>query len=329
MFGSLSSEARAIRSRSYLEPVNLPGGAHLMREGEAGDSLFFVAVGRLRVTMTREDGTQALLRGARTRRSRRRARGDDQRAAFGRRDRATATARCSSSRVRRSRNSSPSSPTRCAEITTQVVRRLVRSFREGSPTSPVVTIAVVPLSADRRRPSSRLGWATRSTGSPAPPATSPPPRRPPRWATSDASVPTDWHRGSRKRELGFEAVVYSAEPEPNDWTAACVRQADLVLLVGAAGEEPSVRGRPRDRSSAPLGARPAPNWCSCTRRTHAIPAAPAGGCSTAPSIATTTCTSIATATSTASHVSCSAGASAWCSVAVALAVSPASVCSRH
>ena len=60
MFGSLSPEARAFVAH-HLEPVNLPGGAHLMREGEAGDSLFFVAVGRLRVTMTRDDGTEALL----------------------------------------------------------------------------------------------------------------------------------------------------------------------------------------------------------------------------------------------------------------------------
>ena len=65
------------------------------------------------------------------------------------------------------------------------------------------------------------------------------------------AAPTDWRRGSPSASAGFEAVVYAADPEPNEWTAACVRQADLVLLVGAAGEEPSARGgRARDRSAA-------------------------------------------------------------------------------
>ena len=143
-------------------------------------------------------------------------------------------------------------------ITTQVVRRLVRSLREGSPTSPVVTIAVVPLSADP----SATGFAARLRGA----------LERLTGAASNVTVGGDGRRarGPRRasvrdrlaswfaeRELGFEAVVYAADPEPTEWTAACVRQADLVLLVGSAVEEPSVRAVEREiEARRSTGARP-------------------------------------------------------------------------
>ena len=43
-----------------------------------------------------------------------------------------------------------------------------------------------------------------------------------------------------EREAGYEIVVYEASHEPGAWTDACVRQADLVLLVASARGPASV-----------------------------------------------------------------------------------------
>ncbi len=45
-----------------LEPVHLPGGALLFAAGAAGDSMYVVLSGRLRVTIDRDDGTSESLR---------------------------------------------------------------------------------------------------------------------------------------------------------------------------------------------------------------------------------------------------------------------------
>ncbi len=244
MFGSLSPEARAFVAH-HLEAVNLPGGAHLMREGDVGDSLFFVAVGRLRVTMTREDGTETLLAEL--------GRGEvvGELAVMTNEPRTANVTALRDSQVLELSGDAFTSlvaqfPEALRGITTQVVRRLVRSLREGSPTSPVVTIAVVPLSADP----SATGFAARLRGAlerltgAASNVTSA--------ETADALGDLSRVGGDRlaswfaERELGFEAVVYAADPEPTDWTAACVRQADLVLLVGSAVEGPSVRAVERE-----------------------------------------------------------------------------------
>jgi predicted acylesterase/phospholipase RssA/CRP-like cAMP-binding protein len=239
MFGALSAEARTFVAH-HLEPVNLPGGAYLMREGEVGDSLFFVAVGRLRVTMTHADGTEAVLAEL--------GRGEvvGELAVMTEEPRTANVAALRDSQVLELSGHAftrlvTQFPDALRGITTQVVRRLVRSLREGSPTSPVVTIAVVPLSAGPsatgfaarlRDALERLtGAASNVTASDTADALGDP-----------ARVGTDrlaaWFA---ERELGFEAVVYAADPEPTDWTAACVRQADLVLLVGASDEQPTVR----------------------------------------------------------------------------------------
>jgi NTE family protein len=239
MFGPLEPPARAAVC-ARLAPIVLPGGSVLMHQGDTGDSLYLVAVGRLRVTMTRDDGTEVLV------------------AEIGRGEvvgeLAVMTSEARSATVTAIRDSQvlelttesfaeliAEFPGALREITTQVVSRLVRSFRGGSPTSPVVTIAVVPLSSDPNATAfaSRLrtslehltGAATQIAVTDATGALGD-------LARVSADRLAAWFG---ERESGFEAVVYAAAPEPNDWTEACVRQADLVLLVAAAGEEPSPR----------------------------------------------------------------------------------------
>lgn len=239
MFGPLEPAARSLVCER-LVPVILPGGTVLMRQGDTGDSMYLVAVGRLRVTMTRDDGTDALVAEL--------GRGEvvGELAVMTSEPRSATVTALRDSQVLQLTTASFAEliaefPAALREITTQVVSRLVRSFRQGSPTSPVVTIAVVPLSDDpsatefAARLGSSLelltGAATQITVTEATGALGD-------LARVGADRLAAWFG---EREAGFEAVVYAAAPEPNDWTEACVRQADLVLLVGAAREEPSAR----------------------------------------------------------------------------------------
>jgi predicted acylesterase/phospholipase RssA/CRP-like cAMP-binding protein len=251
MFAALEADARAFVC-DHLEPMVLPGGTELIRQGETGDSMYLVAVGRLRVTMTRDDGSETVVAEV--------GRGElvGELAVMTDEPRSATVTALRDSQVLRLTTAAfaelvAQHPGALRQITTQVVRRLVRSFREGSPTSPVVTIAVVPLSDDP----GALGFAARLCASleqltrTASEVT----------VTEATAVLGDLERvGSDRlaawfgaRESGFEAVVYAASPESGDWTEACVRQADLVLLVGAAREDPSPR--PVERAIAARRAR--------------------------------------------------------------------------
>jgi predicted acylesterase/phospholipase RssA/CRP-like cAMP-binding protein len=239
MFGRLDPVAQAFL-RDRFEPRVLPGGAVLMRQGDAEDSLFLVAVGRLRVMVERNDGTEALVAEL--------GRGDvvgELAVLTDERRSATVTALRDSQVFELSSASFAElvarHPAALREITSEVVRRLVLHFHDGSPTSPVVTITVVPLSDDRsatefasRLTASLLTLTGAATEVTLADATS---------ALGDlAHVSGDrlaaWFG---EREAGTDAVVYAARAVADHWTEACVRQADLVLLVGAARENPGIR----------------------------------------------------------------------------------------
>src|SRR4051812_21644339 len=60
VFGDLKPEARAMLV-DWFEPILVPAGAVLMEQGDEADSLYLVTVGRLRVTMRRDDHTDVVL----------------------------------------------------------------------------------------------------------------------------------------------------------------------------------------------------------------------------------------------------------------------------
>lgn len=239
MFGHLEPAARAFVCKR-LVPRVLPGGRVLMRQGDHDDSMFLVGVGRLRVTVTRDDGTEARVAEL--------GRGElvGELAVMSDEPRSATVTALRDSHVFELSSASFADlvarfPAALREISSEVVRRLVRSFREGSPTSPVVTIAMVPLSDDPLA----TGFATRLTAALA-------------RVTGAANEVTiadaecalgdlAWAGADRlaawfsERESGSEVVVYAAHPVDDDWTEACVRQADLVLLVGMSRGEPVVR----------------------------------------------------------------------------------------
>ena len=54
--------ATLLQLQSDMEPVHLPGGALLFAAGAAGDSMYVVLSGRLRVSIERDDGSKETLR---------------------------------------------------------------------------------------------------------------------------------------------------------------------------------------------------------------------------------------------------------------------------
>lgn len=232
VFGSLPADARAFLC-TRLEPLTLPGGEVLMRQGDEPDSLYLIAVGRLRVSMTRADGSETVVAEL--------GRGEvvGEMALITNEPRSASVSAVRDSQVLRLPTDAYTElvqqhPDALREITTQVVRRFVRSFREGSPTSPVVTIAVVPLERspavtefDERLHASLQRLTGASNHVTVEVATA---------GLGDLRAVSVDRLGSwfAERETGYEVVVYEADAEPGPWTDACVRQADLILLVGDA-----------------------------------------------------------------------------------------------
>jgi predicted acylesterase/phospholipase RssA/CRP-like cAMP-binding protein len=239
VFGSLSADAREFLS-SRLEVLPLRSGEALMREGDDPDALYLIVVGRLRVSMTRADQIETVVAEL--------GRGEvvGEMALMTNEPRSATVTAVRDSEVLRLPTDAYAElvqrfPDALREITTQLVRRLVRSLRDGPPTSPIETIAVVPLG---RSPAvmefdERLHAALhRLTGAS-------------NHVTIGAMVAAlgdlDSVSGERlaswfaKLETGYQVVVYEAHEEPGPWTEACVRQADLVLLVGDAREPPRLR----------------------------------------------------------------------------------------
>ncbi len=239
VFGMLAPAAQAFVCE-HLEAVNVPGGAVLIHEGDHADCLYLVAVGRLRVSMRSSDGDERVIAEL--------GRGEivGELAVITNEPRsATVTALRDSEVFRLSTDAFAQlveqHPEALREIATPVVRRLVRSLREGSLSSPVVTIAVVPLGTDPSLAAfgDRLHRALgQLTG-----AASHVDARAARTSLGDLSQVS-----AERLALWFgdhdshsKAVVYQADPEPTPWTDTCVRQADLVLLVGSSRDVPTLR----------------------------------------------------------------------------------------
>jgi predicted acylesterase/phospholipase RssA/CRP-like cAMP-binding protein len=273
MLGGLDREARAFMC-AHLAPRVVPGGTVLMEQGDRGDSLYLIAVGRMRVTVTRDDGSNVVVAEL--------GRGelvgelamltDDRRSA-------TVTALRDSHVYELTAQSFADlvarHPAAFRQVSTRIIERLVRTLGNATPTSPVVTIAVVPLSGERaattfaRRLQASLEHLHDSCSV----------------VTLDEATAAlgDLERAGPDRvaawfggqEAGFDAVVYDASPESDAWTETCVRQADLVLLVAPSGEDAHPRpveraidvrrSRVRIRTELVLMH---PEWTGDPRRTH-------------------------------------------------------------
>jgi NTE family protein len=237
VLGAMDADARA-QLRAALEPVAVPGGTVLIREGDPADCLYLVAAGRLRVVTTNDDGDEIQLAEI--------GRGDlvGEMALITNRPR-TATVqvlrdthllRLSTAAFSRLVSDHPESSRR---ISTEMVDRLLRSRIVGRPSTPVVSIALVPLGPESvvrefgehfERALARLIGTAREIDSAAAAAAV--------GAELDGARLAAW---CGDLETDNDVVVYRADAEPTGWTHACIRQADLLVLVADATTSPELR----------------------------------------------------------------------------------------
>jgi predicted acylesterase/phospholipase RssA/CRP-like cAMP-binding protein len=237
VLGGLDDDARR-QLRESLEPVSIPGGSVLIREGDPPDSLYLVAAGRLRVVSIDAAGEERHL------------------AEIGRGDlvgeMALITNRPRSATVYALRDThllklstddftrfAADHPESVRRIGTEVVERLLRSQVRGRPSTPVVSIAMLPLDASPpvadfaerfERALARLTGSARLVDAGA--------------AAAAVGDELEGHRLAAwcsDLEGEHDVVVYQADPEPTAWTRACIRQADLLLPVADATSSPELR----------------------------------------------------------------------------------------
>lgn len=237
VLGTMDFDARA-ELREALEPMSVPGGTVLMREGDPADCLYLVAAGRLRVVTADADGNEIRLAEI--------GRGDlvGEMALITDRPR-TATVhvlrdthllRLSTTAFTRLVAEHPESARR---ISTEMVDRLLRSRRVGRVSTPVVSIALLPLGPEPavhafaqqfERALARLTGSARQIDAIAAVAAVGDDLEGPRLAAWCEDLETE-----------NDVVVYRADPEPTTWTRACIRQADLLLLVADTTTAPDLR----------------------------------------------------------------------------------------
>jgi predicted acylesterase/phospholipase RssA/CRP-like cAMP-binding protein len=249
LFGSLTPAARRAVAAA-MTPVDAPAGTVLLRRGEAGDAIYVVVRGRLQVL------------------------GEDERTVLAEiapgqvvGELALLSRRARNANVRVARDSAllrldvdafdrlvAEQPDALLSLTRTIVARQELSSSER--TAPVRTVAVVAagrgpepdLDAFTRRLVASLGRfgavdvvdATRVDD-----------------AAGDGAC--DAEPGDRKSERvarwldrvehDADLTVYVGDSAHPEWTQRCLRQADLVLLVGSAGADPAPTPRERPEAS--------------------------------------------------------------------------------
>ena len=229
-----------------LQPTRLPGGEVLFHAGAAGDAMFVVLSGRLRVSVPHSNGAEAI---------REIARGEsvgelalltgEARSATIRAIRDTYLARLSRQGFEQAIQADP---TLLHQITVQLASRH-RQSSTGELRSNIRTVTVLPIGGNTANQEFCLRLAKELTN-----------------FGSSVNI----NRTVLKQEFGFDfstantepenesqlatwldgleteyrAIVYEADSDLNPWTRRCIRQADLILVVAMAGSvspEPSLQ----------------------------------------------------------------------------------------
>jgi len=255
-FGTSADEYETILQS--LQTVSLDGGAWLFRQGDLGDSLYFLVRGRLQVWNTPdEDGAAPLLLGeivpggsvgeislltGANRSAGVRAIRDSQLVRVGRAEFEALARR---------------HPTLAMQVAGSVARVLRdRSSRSASTAANFKTIAVVRLSEGPReqkfcsRLDAALGrYGTTVSLSPSSLASLGAPANAP---TADQALPDELRHWLHDRENDSRFVIYQCEPDATPWSIFAIQQSDLVLLVVDAATDP-VPGPGEARLAAATG----------------------------------------------------------------------------
>jgi predicted acylesterase/phospholipase RssA/CRP-like cAMP-binding protein len=226
-----------------LEPVHLPGGALLFAAGVAGDSMYVVLSGRLRVTIDRDDGTTESLREL--------ARGNtvgELALLTGASRSASVWAIRDSELVKISQAAFESAVKSDPRLIRRIAVQLAGHEQQGRDSMllrrNLRTIALVPA-ADQVRLgefAAALSEAMQTAGATlclrqeTLPALG-------KLIDQSTSLPHGTGQLSAqlsRLETNHRFVVYEAESELSSWSQLCIRQADLILVVGSADSAPGI-----------------------------------------------------------------------------------------
>ena len=222
-----------------LEWLSLPGGKILFRAGDDGDSMYIVLSGRLRVTVERSDGSTEVVREV--------ARGES----VG--ELALLTGEARSATIHAIRDSELAllsraaferavkfDPTLIRRIAVQLASRQRQDANGSLNHGELRTVVIIPIDTnhDTNRfagsltdalthfgPTVHVSRETIQTRSGLELAES----------ADDALRDNELTAHLDALEAHHRAVVYQADADITEWTKRCVRQADLILVVGVAG----------------------------------------------------------------------------------------------
>lgn len=216
----------------------LPGGAILFRAGDAADSMYVVLSGRLRIFTPRPNGTQEAIREI--------GRGEtigELALLTGNPRSATAQAIRDTELARFSRAAFESALAEHPQLASQLLVQIADRQSQGSDRSlskrNIKTLALLPLDGQATTGPfvERLTAALNKVGSTLHLSNRPEVSAEPAGMARSAGNGTLTGRLSELEDQ-HRFVVYEAEVELSPWTEQCLRQADLILLVGAAGAAP-------------------------------------------------------------------------------------------
>ena len=212
-----------------LESVRLPGGQTLFSQGDAGDSLYVLAHGRLSVSIA-VDGHEQVIGEV--------GRGQvvgEMAVLTGEPRSATVRAVRDSELIRFSKPAFERVIEKDPRTMTLISRRLISRLRQsnrGTFHARVSTIALVPVhpGVPLKEFAERFVKALSQQGTCA------------HVSAETAGLPdlSDRHAGSilEEYETRFQYVVYQADAASTEWTQLCIRQADRILLVGRGDQRP-------------------------------------------------------------------------------------------
>lgn len=226
LFAALDPEARAALERE-TEWTRVDGGAVLFREGDAGDSMYVLITGRLRVFVRAASGEDVLVAEI--------GRGEvvgEMALLTGAPRSATVIAVRDSLLVRLSRTGFERivdrSPRVMLHVTRRLVERLQRTTHAPRAKATLTTIALVPL--DPSVNVDEIGNGLLAGLSEAGPSTLVTRDR----AQAQGSSPA-W-LDALERE--FRYVLYAGDPRDDEWTDRAMRQADCVVFVALGDRAP-------------------------------------------------------------------------------------------
>src|SRR5262245_33632761 len=219
---------------SELDLVFLAGGETLFRAGDAGDALYVVLSGRLRILAERLDGSSEVLREI--------ARGETvgelalltgkPRSATVRAIRDTELAKLSRAAFE---NSFAKHPRMMSQLAAQIADRHSQASADALSSGNVRTLTILPLDPDAptthfaRNMANALGSQgaalhldRRSTEGYS------------RAISVDAAEDGQVTAYLNSLENDYRFLVYEADVEPSSWTERCIRQADVIFIVAAA-----------------------------------------------------------------------------------------------